>query len=605
MTIPATADHPSIPTRTAVPPDETWNLADLFPDDTAWETAFQQAGAMAEAAASFAGKLTTDSNLLWQCLQSRSDLSRLMQRIFQYAYLHKDLDTRVSSYQAMTQRAMMLSARAGAAYSFVEPELLAAEDAALLNLAARFPEPAVYDFYIAELIRSRAHIRSAEVEALLAESMVVASGPDTIFSMLDDADIVYPEITDEHGNRIQLTKQRYAKLLESGNPRVRREAHEAFYRPYKAHSNTLGASLAASVQKDLFYTKARRFDSCLERALDGDHVPTSVYLTLLDAAEAHADVLHRYVGIRKKILKLDQIGIWDMNCPLFPEADFEVSYAEAVAHVREAVAPLGSTYQRALADAFASRWVDVWETEGKAGGAYSWGSFDCHPFVLMNYNKTVDAMFTLAHEMGHALHSWLSNRTQPYPKAQYSIFVAEVASTLNEGLLLRRLLETATSDAMRKYLLGRQLENTFGTFFNQIMYARFELTIHQQVESGEALSPDSMTELWRRLSHQYYGPEMTVDDPGCLKWSRIPHFYNMFYVYQYATSYAASQAILTQFLGGEATIIDRYLALLSSGGSDHPIALLKKCGVDMSSPDPVLATVRLFDEQVRLLESMV
>lgn len=605
MSSTATATDNPIPNRSALDPNDTWNLSDLFAHDAAWEEAYLKAAHMCESAASFTGKLTGDAHLLWNCLESRNDLSRLVQRIFQYAYLNKDLDNRVSTYQAMTQRAHMLSAKAGAAFSFVEPELLAVDDATLMKLHAAFPKQDVYDFYFSELIRSRAHIRSAEVEELLAESMVVASGPDSIFSMLDDADIVYPTIIGEDGKEIALTKQRYAKLLESSNARLRKEAHQAFYKPYKEHLNTLGASLGSSVQKDIFYTKARRFSTCLERALDGDMIPATVYHTLLETTEKELSVLHRYVAIRKKILKLDQIGLWDMNCPLFPEADFEVPYAQAVSQVQAAVQPLGDAYQQALAHAFTNRWVDVWETEGKGGGAYSWGSYDCHPFVLMNYNKTVDAMFTLAHEMGHALHSWLSNKTQPYSKAQYSIFVAEVASTLNEGLLQHRLLQTAESDAMRKYLLGRQLENTFGTFFNQIMYARFELAIHELVERGQALSPDSLTELWKGLSIQYYGPSMTVDDLGCLKWARIPHFYNMFYVYQYATSYAASQAILTRFVSGESGIIDRYLTLLSSGGSDHPIALLKKCGVDMSGPEPVLATVRLFESQVAQLEQMV
>ncbi len=586
------------PDRAAIDPQHTWGLTDLYADDSAWEADLKSAQAMIEKLKGFAGRLAQSPQVLWDCLELRTELSKSLYSLYQYAHLNKDLDNRVSKYQAMTDRAAMLGAEAGGATAYIEPELLKLEDAALRKLASQFPRADIYDFYVEELIRSKPHIRSEEVEEVLAMSSMVSRGPDAIFSMMDDADIVYPSITDEQGNEVQLTKQRYAKLIESNDRRVRRDAHEKFYEPYKAHLNTIGATLSSSINKDVFYTRARRFDSCLANALDGNNIPLSVYHALIDTTESNLAGLHSYTRLRKKVLQLDEICGYDMVCPLFPDQDYEVDYPRAVERLLEAVAPLGSEYVSTLRKAMQSRWVDVYETPGKGGGAYSYGNYSAHPYVLMNYNDTVDNMFTLAHEMGHAMHSHLSNRTQHYAKHQYSIFVAEVASTLNEGLLMQLLIKEATDVRQKLYLLNRYLDNTMGTFFHQIMYAHFELLIHEEVEKGGALSPDLMTQLWGDYLQKYFGPDLVVDESSKLKWSRIPHFYNMFYVYQYATSYAASEMIMDKFLSGEKDIVSRYLEMLSSGGKDHPIELLKICGVDMTKPEPVMATLKRFSEQV-------
>ncbi len=605
--MPAATDTKSkaIPTRAEIDDKHTWNLTDLFESDAAWERAVEEVQQLVEKAKGFTCKLASSPDLLFECLETRTEVTIISVKLLQYARLNQDLDNRVSRYQAMTDRAMQLASVTGAAFAFIEPELLKIDEAALLDMAAKFPRTDVYDFYIKELIRSRKHIRSEEVEELLALSSTVARGPESIFTMLDDADLVYPSITDEKGEEVPLSKQRFAKFMESSDPRVRRDAHQGFYSVYKDHVNTLGASLASSVNKDVFYSRARRFDSCLASSLFGDNIPVEVYHSLLDTTEANLSGLHDYVGARQKILNLDEIHPYDMMCPLFPEQDYEVSYDEAVNNVLEAVRPLGDKYIEVLRKGLGSRWVDVFETQGKGGGAYSWGSYTAHPFVLMNYNDTVNNMFTLAHEMGHAMHSYLSNQAQPYQKSHYSIFVAEVASTLNEGLLLQYLLERATDKMQKLYLLNRQIDNTVGTFFNQILYARFELTMHEEVEKGGALSPDYLTDLWRQLTGKYYGDGMTVDDLTPIKWSRIPHFYMMaYYVYQYATSYAASQAIMQRVTSGEPGLIDKYLELLSSGGKDYPIELLKICGIDMSTPTPVEATLKLFGEQVEELKQL-
>jgi oligoendopeptidase F len=593
------------PDRAAIEPQYTWNLADLYPSDQAWESDLKSAQTMTEKMKTFAGRLAAGPQVLWECLELRGELSKILHRLYQYAHLSKDLDNRVSKYQAMTDRAAMLASVAGAASAFVEPELLKMDDGSLRKAAAQFPKTDVYDFYIEELIRSKTHIRSEEVEEILAMSAMIGRGPDAIFSMIDDADLVYPVITDENGAEVRLTKQRYAKFIESKDRRVRREAHEKFYQPYQEHLNTLGTTLATSINKDVFYTRARRFDTCLAGALDDNNIPLSVYHSLLDTTESHLDGLHAYTRLRRKALKLDTLYPYDMVCPLFPDQDYEVDYGRALSRLLEAVAPLGREYVSVLTKAMQSRWVDVYETPGKGGGAYSYGSYTCHPYVLMNYNDTVDNMFTLAHEMGHAMHSYLANRTQPFAKSQYSIFVAEVASTLNEGLLMQLLLKETTDVRTRLYLLNRYLDNTMGTFYNQVMYARFELMIHDEVEKGGALSPDMMTALWGELLQKYFGPDLVLDEPSKLKWARIPHFYNMFYVYQYATSYAGSQMILDKFLSGEPGIVDRYLEMLSSGGKNHPIELLKICGVDMTTPEPVMANLRRFSEQVAEVDRLL
>ncbi|UCE23820.1 MAG: oligoendopeptidase F [Candidatus Zixiibacteriota bacterium] len=581
-----------------------WQLTDIYDSDEAWEADFRKSEEMVKQAGAFAGKLAESPKTLFDCLELRTNLSIIVSGLFQYAKLNSDLDTRVSKFQSMTERMALFAAQANAAFSFIEPELLRLGDEQLLKMAAQFEKTDLYDFYIRELIRSRQHIRTEEVEELLSLSSTVAKGPDMIFSLLNDADLKYPAIKDDKGNEVQLTKQRFAKFMESSDARVRRDASNAFHSAYKEHINAIGATLATEVNKNVFYARARRYETCLHSSLDGDNIPTSVYHSLLDATEADLAGLHKWTALRKKILRLDQIAPYDMLCPLFPERDFEVPYDQAVKNTIDALAPLGSEYQEKLGEAFSSRWVDVYETAGKTSGAYNWGSYTVHPFILMNYNDTVDNMFTLAHEIGHAIHSFLSNSSQPFPKAQYSIFVAEVASTLNEGLLLQHLLKKAKDDKDRLYLLNRHIDNTVATYFHQVMYARFELMIHERVEQGQALSPEMLTELWDELTRKYYGPALTMDELSAFKWSRIPHFYLDFYVYQYATSYAASQALTDKISDGEDGIIDRYLELLKSGGKDYPIELLKACGVDMTTAAPFEATLKLFARQVDEVEKL-
>jgi oligoendopeptidase F len=604
MTASSPTELKSIPQRKDIEEKHKWDLTVLYKNDDDWEAGIKKGKEIIGEAGKYAGRLQTSPEILFECLEKRSELSLLCHCLYQYARLNQDLDNRISKYQAMSDKAARLSSEASAAFAFVEPELLKIEDKMLLELAGKFPKTDIYDFYIKELIRSRKHIRSTEVEELLAQSGMIARGPDSIYTMFDDADASYPSITDEKGNEVQLTKQRFIKFMDSSDQRVRRDAHNGMSGVYKEHINTLGATLAAEINKNIFYARARKFDSCLHHSLDTFNIPISVYKTLIETTESQLEGLHKWMGLRKKILKLDKLYPYDVYNPLFPEQDYDVPYDEAVTEVIAACTPLGKEYVKALKKAFADRWVDVYETEGKGGGAYNWGNYAAHPFVKMNFNNTIGNMFTLAHEMGHALHSHLSCKNQPFEKSQYSIFVAEVASTLNEGLLRKYLLGKTDDKKQKLFLLNRHINNTFTTYFHQVMYGHFELMIHELVESGGAFSPDKGNEFWEELTLKYYGPVIEMDEYSKYKWSRIPHFYTNYYVYQYATSYAASQAIFEKFTAGKKGIIDKFLELLKSGGSDYPIEQLKKCGVNMTTSEPFEATLKLFAKQVDEIERL-
>jgi len=594
----------SILQRNNVAVQDKWNLSGIYKDDKAWDDDYNKAQEIIKEASKFSGKLTESADVLFECLETQTKLERICNDLFMYAKLNQDLDNRESKYQGKTDQSAMLGSLAGAAFSFVEPELLKIDDAQLQKLADGFPKKDIYDFYIKELIRSRKHIRSAEVEELLAQSSMVARGSESIFSLLDNADLKYPSIKDENGEEVQLTKQRFQKFMESPDQRIRRDAHNAFNTVYQEHINSISATLSTSVNTDVFYSRARKYDSCLGMALDANNIPVSVYHSLLKTTSDNLTGFHKWIGLRKKILKLDKIYPYDVYNPLFPEQNFEVAYADAVKEVLEAVKPLGDKYCTDLKKGFASNWVDVYETEGKTSGAYSWGNYDTNPYVLMNYNGTIGNMFTLAHEMGHAMHSFLSNNNQPFTKAQYATFVAEVASTLNEGLMLDYMLKKTTDKKQKLFLLNKHIDKTLGTYYHQVFFAEFELKIHELIEKGEALSPDTACNIWIELNKKYYGDQLTLDDLTKYKWCRIPHFYRAFYVYQYATSYAASQAILDKFLSGDKDIIEKYLGLLSSGGNDHPVEQLKKCGVDMTTSKPFEATIKLFDNLVDEVEKL-
>ena len=489
--------------------------------------------------------------------------------------------------------------------SYIQPEILAIPTEELEKLQQSEQGLEHYRLLLEEITRYKPHTLSASEEAIMAQVSELASAPGKIFGMLNNADIKFPMITNEKGEEVELTKGRYTQFMESKDRRVRKEAFEALYATYGKHRNTIAATLASVVKRDVFYARTRKYESALKASLFADNIDQSVYDNLIETVRDHLPLMHRYVALRKKLLGLDELHMYDLYVPMVQEVEMEIPYEQAVSTIKEALQPLGEDYGKVLEEGFTSGWIDVYENEGKTSGAYSWGAYTTHPYVLMNYQDNVNNMFTLAHEMGHALHSYYSNKTQPYTYADYRIFVAEVASTLNEALLMNHMLEKTTDKAERLYLINYYLEQFRGTLFRQTMFAEFEKLIHANSEKEVPLTADSLSEWYRELNVAYHGDEMIVDEQIDLEWARIPHFYNNFYVYKYATGFSAATALSKQILEEGHPAVERYLSFLKSGGSDYPLNLLKKAGVDMTSPQPIKDALAVFKDLLDELEELV
>ena len=595
----------AIPQRSDMDPKYRWKLEDIFATGQLWEKDFSEVGGLLPQMTEFKGRLSESGRTLLECLQLQDSLWNIADRLYVYAGMKRDEDTREPSYQELYSRARSLATRVEQAASFIDPEILAMSQAKLDQLMESEKGLKLYKHYLDNIIRKRVHTLSTSEEEILAMAGDLARAPLNVWTMMNEADIKYPSIKDEEGNEVELTKQRYAKFLESTDRRVRRDASDAYGSTYLTYLNSLGAALSGSVAKDLFYAKARKYNSTLEAAMDRDNIPISVFENLIKAADDNLEPLHKYVSLRKKILKLDELHKYDLSVPLAAEAKMEVSYDSALTIIEEALAPLGKQYLADMKAGFASGWVDVYETEGKGSGAYSWGCFSSHPYMLLNYNNTLRNVFTVAHEMGHCLHRYYSNKNQPYVYSGHSIFTAEVASITNETLLMDYLLKNTEDKTQKLYLLNHYIDEIEGTFYTQLMFSEFEKAMHDKANSGEALSSASLREIYRDAFQKFYGPELvldSLDDLGCL---RIYHFYRKFYVYQYATSLAAAVTISRKILEGDEEALARYLDFLKTGDSDYPINLLKNAGVDMTSPEPVNKTIELFaglvDEMERLL----
>ncbi len=595
--------------REEIDPADRWHLQDIFPDDAAWEAAYGELQAQADVGARFRGELGTSAQQLLAALEARDGQGRVLERLFGYAHMKSDEDTRVSRYQGMVARVAQLASVVEGAWAYMEPELLAVPEATLRDWVQSPPAEAaglqVYRHKLDELLRGKPHVLSAVEEELLARASEVTGAPQVIFGMLNDADITFPPIRDEHGREVELTKGRFVRFLESRDRRVREDAFHTLYGTYGKQRNTLGATLAGAVKRDWFYAQVRRYGSSLEAALDPDNIPVAVYDNLIAAVRGHLPALHRYLRLRRRVLGLERLHMYDLYVPLVEEPESSIPYAQALRTVEAGLAPLGPDYVRRYREGTQAGWVDVYENQGKTGGAYSWGVYGVHPFVLLNYQGTIDHVFTIAHEFGHALHSAYTQDTQPYPYANYTIFAAEVASTVNEALLMRQLLQEASDPRQRAYLVNHYLEGFRGTVFRQAMFAEFERRIHAMVEGGEALTADSLSEVYRQLNLDYYGPEVEVDPEIDLEWARIPHFYRAFYVYKYATGFSAAQALATAIREEGAPARDRYLAFLRGGSSQYPVELLRGAGVDMAGPEPVNAALAIFAQLVTELEGLL
>lgn len=591
--------------REDIPTEFTWNLESIFARNEEWERDFQALQARLPELEALKGTLAQSGQALLHVLQKRDEIYEQIERLYVYTSMRKDEDTTNGTYQGMADRATQLYVRASSAASFIEPEILALPQEQLDQFMQDTPGLALYGQQMRDLNRQRPHVRSAEVEAILADSGEIANAPDTIFSMIDNADMKLPNIKNEAGEEVELTKGNYLVFIRSTNRAVRKEAFEGLHNSFLKQRNTIAATLSSQVKADIFYTRQRRYDSCRERALARYNIPVSVYDNLVSTVTEHIPLLNRYLKLRKRMLQLDELHMYDLYVPIVEETEDEINYQQARETVTKALAPLGENYINQLKKGFEQRWIDVYETPGKRGGAYSGGAYGTQPFILLNFQDKRDSMYTLAHELGHSMHSFFTRNNQPYQYGDYTIFVAEVASTLNEGLLTEYLLKNTTDRATRLAILNHSLEDIRGTLFRQTMFAEYEQQIHHRAEQGEPLTADTLTSMYMALNEKYYGGETIVDDLIGIEWARIPHFYYNFYVYQYATGISAASALVQQILHEGKPAVDRYLKFLSSGSSDYSIELLKKAGVDMTSPEPVRQAFQLFESHLSQMEQLL
>ncbi|ALS28988.1 oligopeptidase PepB [Paenibacillus sp. 32O-W] len=591
-----------VPKRSEIAPEHRWRLEDLFPDQAAWDKEYEVAKELIKQIADYQGKLA-DPQQLKACFELEDDLSLHTERLYVYANMKHHEDTAEPVYQALADKAKRLSVETNEALSFITPEVLELPDETLDAMIAD-PSLAKYHHTLKEMRRQKAHILSRSEEALLAQVGNVSQAPGTIFNMLNNADLKFPKVKNEQGEEVELTHGRYIQFLESKNRDVRAGAFKAMYETYGKLKNTIAATLNANVTKNIFYAKARKYPSVLEMSLYGDNIPKDVYTNLIGTVHEHLPLMYRYMKLRKKLLGVDELHMYDLFAPLVEEFKMEIPFEEAKKIVKESLQPLGTNYLNALQEGFDNGWIDVYENEGKRSGAYSWGAYGTHPYVLLNHSDNLNSMFTLTHEMGHALHSYFSDANQDYRNAQYTIFLAEVASTLNEALLMDYMLNKTTDPKEKMYLLTYYADQFRTTVFRQTMFAEFEMIIHEKAEKGESLTPQELCKIYYDLNVLYYGKDMTVDKEIEMEWARIPHFYTSFYVYKYATGFSAATSFAKQILDEGKPAVDRYLGFLKSGGSDFSINILKKAGVDMSTPEPVEQAMSVFENLIEQMEQL-
>ncbi|MCF2670074.1 oligoendopeptidase F [Butyricicoccus pullicaecorum] len=590
--------------RRTCDPALTWALTDLFPTDDAWRAELSRVRGLLPALAAYQGRLGESAATLLAFLRLGDDLSRALDALGNYARRKNDEDTRVPAYQEMSAQYMNLAVEVNRTSAFETPEILAIPDETLDAFYAAEPGLEHYRLALTRIRRERPHILSAECEALLAAAGQMSQAPDDIFSFLNDADLTFPDAADSAGKTHPVTHATFIPLLHDPDRVLRKSAFQSLYSVYGQFRNTFAAVLSAQMKQLQFFADARHYDSALEAALSGNEVPTGIYRSLIDAVRQGLPAMHRYVSLRKRLLGVDELHFYDLYTPIVADQDISVDYEQAKQTALAALAPMGEDYLALLREGFSSRWIDVYPGPGKRSGAYSAGPYGAHPYVLLNYTDKLDDMFTLVHEMGHALHSYLSNANQSVTYANYTIFVAEVASTCNESLLMQHLLRTTDDKRRRAYLINYFLEQFRATLYRQTMFAEFELWCSEQTQKGEALTAEALSNKYLALNRDYYGPDIVLDDEIALEWARIPHFYFDFYVYQYATGFSAAIALSQRILREGKPAVDDYLGFLKGGCSADPISLLRGAGVDMATPAPTADALRLFDELVSELEEL-
>lgn len=579
--------------RSEIAQQDKWRIEDIYATDEAWEADYNECIRRAKEKCVYQGRLAESAQILYQALKESDEADLLVEHVYVYAFMKYYEDTANAVYQEMSGRAQAAVTKLSEKYAFLTPEILAIDQKKMQEYL-NSDTIALYRHALEDILAKKEHALSEKEERLLAMAGQVTASPNEIFSKFNNADVKFGTILDEDGNEVELTNGRYSVFMESNNRSVRENAFKALYRQYGNYKNTLAATYYANVKQACFYAKARKYDSTLQMYLSGSFIPEKVYHNLIETVHKNLDKMHTYVSLRKQVLGVDELHFYDIYAPMVSDITMKIPYEEAKDIALKALAPLGEEYLSKVKEGFESGWVDVYENTGKRTGAFSWGTYGVHPYVFLNYTDTLNDVFTLVHEMGHAMHTYYSNANQPYPYAGYRIFVAEVASTCNEALLMQYLLKNCTDLSEKKYLMNHYFEQFKGTLFRQTMFAEFEMITHKMAEDGEVLSAQALCDVYRKLNEEYFGEDMVIDDEIALEWSRIPHFYTPFYVYQYATGYSAAIAIASKIFKGDEKTLKGYKQFLSGGCSMHPIDLLKLCGIDMESPQVIQEALDVF-----------
>lgn len=594
-----------LPKREEIPVEKTWDLESMFSTDEEWYKELEEAKELLPEIEKFQGKLGESAEQLYELLSFQDEISHKIGLLYTYAHMRNDQDTTNSHYQEMNAKAENLYTKIASAMSFIVPEILALPEGKVKGFVESYEPLKLYEHTLDEITRQRAHVLNEKEEKILAGFSEIGANPSQTFGALNNADLTFPTIKNEKGEEVDLTHGRYINFLKSDDREVRKSAFDAMYDTFGSFKNTFASTLGGHVKKNNYNASVRKYDRARQAKLDNNNIPESVYDNLVEAVNERLPLLHRYVELRKEVLGLDEVHMYDLYTPLVKDADMEVTYEQAQELVINGLEPLGEEYVNIVKEGFKNRWIDVEENKGKRSGAYSSGHYGTNPYILMNWQDNVNNLFTLAHELGHSLHSYYTHKNQPYRYGNYSIFVAEVASTCNEALLNDYMIKNTNSDKEKLYLLNNFLEGFRGTVFRQTMFAEFEHEIHIQAQNGEALTAEKLTDIYYELNKKYFGENIIVDEKIGLEWARIPHFYMGYYVYQYSTGYAAAQALAGQVLEEGEPAVERYKSFLKAGSSDYPIEVLKQAGVDMTSKDPILSALDVFEEKLNELEELL
>ncbi|MBO0480839.1 oligoendopeptidase F [Candidatus Enterococcus courvalinii] len=594
-----------LPNREELSEKLTWDLTKIFANDQEFDEKYQELSEELMQAETYKGTLANGATAFLNALEFVLDVYRKIEVLYVYAHLKNDQDTANTTYQALHSRAGSLMAKVGESVSWLEPEVLQLSDETIWSYFEEEPKLGIYRHFVQQMVDNRAHVLSADQEALLAGAGEIFGASSGTFSVLNNADLVFPTITGENGEKIQLSHGVYGQLLESTHRSVREAAFKGLYEVYEQFRNTFASTLSAHIKGYNFKAKARHYGSAREASLSNNHVPESVYDTLVEVVNKHLPLLHRYMELRKRLLNVEELHMYDLYTPVLGEAPIKFSYEDARAKALEALQPMGEEYMAVVEEAFADRWIDVVENKGKRSGAYSSGSYDTKPYILLNWHDTLDQLFTLVHEMGHSVHSFFTRSNQPYVYGDYSIFLAEIASTTNENILTEYLLETETDPRVRAYVLNHYLDGFKGTIFRQTQFAEFEHFMYVEDAKGVPLTSEYLSESYGKLNTKYYGPAVEEDPEIKYEWSRIPHFYYNYYVFQYATGFSAASALAKKIWTKEPNALDNYLAYLKAGNSDYPVEVMKKAGVDMTQAAYIEDAMAMFEKRLDELEALI